>query len=1149
MAFIDLENLKVNILGNDILKGIDFELDKNICVGIVGESGSGKTMFVRSLMGLLPPGSIAEGEYRLEGIAHDLNAKEKEWRKIRGRILGMVMQDPFTALDPLKKCGRQILDGVPKERVSEFDVTASLSEVGLDEKVALQYPYELSGGMRQRVVIAAALATEPKLLIADEATTALDVITQREILDLLDKIREKRSMPLMLITHNIRLARERTDVILVMDDGQVVEAGPTAEVIDHPTHQSTKMLLEADRFLMAGNYTRQEQGKPLLKAIGLTKRFGKFTAVDGVNIEVMAGEIVGIVGQSGSGKTTLARCIVGLTPIDEGKLDYSGSVNPQIVFQDPYSSLNPSHTVRFILEEALSFSGRDKSELEDLLRLCEIPEELLDRRPARLSGGQRQRVAIARSLAPRPDLLVCDESVSALDLVVQNQILATLSRLRKERDLAILFITHDLSVVRMLASRIYVMNKAKIVEEGTTEDIFEHTKDKYTRDLIEASVFGISSSDSGAEMTASDSGAEMTATDSGAEMPSSDPDKNAARLERSPNQGSGKPILYKNGRIYTVEGDGWEKRPAEAMAVGPDGKIIFVGNEKDAIDLLKETAANNKSINTKTNLKSTDIKKEDISGNDDSDYDVVDLKGRSIMPGMIDTHVHMPGSALTELFGAYLYDCTNIEETLDVVRKFASENPDMDSYFGTGFFMSITDDPCELRRELLDDISPDKPIILDSSDGHNLWLNSAALEKMNINKDTKCPAGGFIYKDPETGEPTGLFADVGKLINMEQEFKCEECLEALKYYQEKMIEWGYTAVMQISPHLCAPETLATLVGNGGWKLRTNMSSLADVDEKAEIAIQQAEEYAEMFNRAEQLRAVSLSKESDTGSLDNNNSGLLRVSTVKFFIDGVVEGNTAWLKKPYTPESGAPDGFCSEPLWDMDKLIQTFADISKAGYQIHLHTIGDAATAESLKALKEAREIAGSSYGHRDVFTHLQLLGKEEIKQMKEMEVIASFQPFWHFKEPFWYDEVDLRILGKERAEAAYPVGSALRGGVRITFSGDYPVSPTNNPFWAIQNAVTRNLSDPDRYGVEAIDSPDDPKWLGNPDERIPLKDAIEAYTINGAYQLFRENETGSLSPGKYADFLVLSGDPFKTDPIHLYKIHPEQVYIGGKQVK
>ncbi|MDR0875593.1 MAG: ABC transporter ATP-binding protein, partial [Clostridiales Family XIII bacterium] len=492
------------------MDGISFDLDEPICVALVGLSGSGKTMFARALMGLLPAGSEVTGAYLLGGEPFDFNAKEAARREVRGKTIGLIMQDPFTALDPIAKCGSQILAGVPANRRTSFDVLAALDEVGLPASVEERYPFELSGGQRQRVVIAAALATEPKLLIADEATTSLDVVTQQEILELIDGIRRRRGMPLIFITHDIGLVCKWADRIAVVEDGRIVETGPAREIIRHPQNAYTRTLVEADRLLSGTVLTDKTETKGdgssvfgaktdepspfvspfVLCATGLVKNFGVFRALDGVSIEVHAGECIGVVGESGSGKTTLARCLVGLERPDEGRIEYFGKGMPQIVFQDPYSSLNPAHTVRAILTEALLAGGAQASiTIEELLHLAELPAELLDRKPARLSGGQRQRVAIARALAPGPEVLILDESVSALDVVVQNQILGTIDRLRRERGLAILLITHDLSVVRMVASRVYVMNEARVVEHGDTAQIFAAPKDPYTAKLLAAAFF------------------------------------------------------------------------------------------------------------------------------------------------------------------------------------------------------------------------------------------------------------------------------------------------------------------------------------------------------------------------------------------------------------------------------------------------------------------------------------------------------------------------------------------------------------------------------------------------------------------------------------------------------------------------------------
>jgi ABC-type glutathione transport system ATPase component/predicted amidohydrolase YtcJ len=1111
MITLKIEDLRVSIAGREILKGIDFDLREDISIGIVGESGSGKTMLVRSAIGLLPPAAKVTGDYEIDGRVFKLNSPERAWRHIRGSEIGMIMQDPFTALDPLKKCGKQIIDGVPRSKRSSFDLNAALAEVGLPAKVAQQQPFELSGGMRQRVVIAAALATEPKLLIADEATTALDVITQREILDLIGSIKAHRGMPLILITHDIKLALQRTDRIIVMENGRIVESGDTREVIENPREDYTKMLIEADRALNVSAYPEYAVGgEILLRVNNLVKRFGKFAALDDVSIEVSCGECVGIVGESGSGKTTLARCIAGLAHAEEGLVKYFGKGSPQIVFQDPYSSLNPAHTVRYILEEALTASGRPKSELEELIRLAEIEPELLDRRPAKLSGGQRQRVAIARSLAPQPDLLICDESVSALDIVIQNQILRTIERLRKERGLAILFITHDLSVVRMIASRIYVMHDAKVVSSGSTEHIFESTKDPYTKRLIEASAYGRIDT---------------------AEQNMWKPGDQLASL---------KPTLYKNAKIYTVSGQQgagspsvsakWEQNPQGAMAVGSDGRIIFTGTLEGAELALDELFAQSGQSGQSG---------QGQSGQSGRDYKTVDLGGRAVLPGFIDTHVHMPGSAMTELFEIYLYKCRNLEETLKTIEEFVRAHPDRNAYFGTGFYMSVADSPKGPRREWLDEIEPDKPIILNSSDGHSYWVNSAALSKLGVTKDTVSQPGGLIQKDSKTGEPSGILTDTPQLITLQPEYTAEQVTEALRHFQRKQAAWGYTAAMHIAPHFCDPFVLRKLVGSGEWKMRVNLSALADPDVPIEEALAEAKAYEESFGS-------KASNAADTFGASAYPDDLVRVTAVKFFADGVVEGGTAYLKEPYASAPGAPEGHRSELIWDPDSLEKAFESVTRAGYQIHVHSIGDAATAETLTAIKTARAAVAMPGGNRDVLTHLQLVDREEIELMKELGIIASYQPFWHFKEPFWYEEIDEGYLGQVRAEAAYPVGSIVRSGVTTTFSGDYPASPVNDPFWALQNAVTRGISDPAHYGVALPLSDSGEEWLRNPEERITLKQAIEAYTINGAYQLFREEEIGSLEPGKYADFIVLSKDPFESEPNMLYKVKVEQTYISGR---
>jgi predicted amidohydrolase YtcJ len=346
-----------------------------------------------------------------------------------------------------------------------------------------------------------------------------------------------------------------------------------------------------------------------------------------------------------------------------------------------------------------------------------------------------------------------------------------------------------------------------------------------------------------------------------------------------------------------------------------------------------------------------------------------------------------------------------------------------------------------------------------------------------------------------------------------------------------MMAWGYTAAMHIAPHFCDPSALRSLDERGEWVMRVNMCALADQDSETPVvrtAINEAKTYKKYFAGSKKIRTTA----------------------IKFFVDGVVEGRTAYLKEPYAQiNEGEPEDYRSAPLWEKDQLTSAFKEVMYAGYQIHVHSIGDAATAETLYALENAMGATERRCAsRRDTITHLQLICPEDIDKMKELGVIAAFQPFWHFKEPHWYDQIDLVALGTERAEAAYPVSSCVKKGIRVTFSGDYPVSAKNDPFSAIQIAVTRNLGDPEPYGVAELRSKDDQEWLRNPGERISLADAIEAYTINGAWQLCREDEIGSIEAGKQADFIVLSGDPFRTPDEELYKLHPLQVYISGNKV-
>ncbi|WP_010204008.1 ATP-binding cassette domain-containing protein [Salinibacterium sp. PAMC 21357] len=517
-----------------VVAPFDFSIAPGETLALIGESGSGKTLSAKAIAGLLPAGFTARGTIALSSATIELPSTDAVWRATRGRRISLLLQDPFTSLSPVHRCGTQIgmtIDAASATRLSRDErtarITRSLAEVNLPADVARAYPHELSGGMRQRVAIAAALATDPELLIADEPTTALDASNQGEILDLLRGLQEKRGMAALLISHDLGMVRGRAEHVLVMRHGEIVERGVTSSVLNAPSHPYTRALIDADPSLtdrsarvvrgasgagVSGSAEAKATGTTadsttvsvdatadLVVATAVTKSFGDKTVLHGVSITVGRGETVGVVGESGSGKTTIARCIAGLERESSGVIEFEGvalapgraSRTPkqmQIVFQDPYSSLNPMISVGRSLKLALRVAGRPASDLNGLLQLVELPADFASKRPAELSGGQRQRIAIARALAVQPQLLICDESVSALDVSVQKQILDLLAKLRVDLGLSILFISHDLAVVRQLADRVYVLRNGNVVESGQCHDVLTSPQHPYTQSLVAASI-------------------------------------------------------------------------------------------------------------------------------------------------------------------------------------------------------------------------------------------------------------------------------------------------------------------------------------------------------------------------------------------------------------------------------------------------------------------------------------------------------------------------------------------------------------------------------------------------------------------------------------------------------------------------------------
>ena len=509
---------------------LNFELKENQILGIVGESGSGKSQTVLSIMGLLEQNGYATGDAKFNGV-NLLSLSKSEINRIRGKEIGMIFQDPMSSLNPYITIGSQMgqilaqhSDLTRKER--EEKCVEMLDSVGIvnPRQRFDGYSFELSGGMRQRVMIASALLTSPKLLIADEPTTALDVTVQEKILDLILEVRDRFDMSVILITHDLGVVARTCEKVLVMKQGQLQEQGEVDQIYYSPKNEYTRELLNKSRRInlidskdLDGKDENEREEKKLVEAKEVSVLFNlpkesllaprkQIAAVNKVSAEVWEGEILGVVGESGSGKSTFSRTILGLQKVTSGELRVLGQglnsqktvvkktlrKRMQVVFQDPYSSLNPRMTIQEILLEPLLvfFSELDRGVHFDRIRnvLVEVglDERFLGRYPHELSGGQCQRVAISRALLPIPELLVCDEAVSALDASVRAEIIDLLVRLKSERGLTIVFIAHDLTVVRKICDRVIVMEKGKVVEQGDTETIFQNPKEDYTKNLISA---------------------------------------------------------------------------------------------------------------------------------------------------------------------------------------------------------------------------------------------------------------------------------------------------------------------------------------------------------------------------------------------------------------------------------------------------------------------------------------------------------------------------------------------------------------------------------------------------------------------------------------------------------------------------------------
>ncbi len=509
----------------EAVKNVSFSLEKGKTLGIVGESGSGKSVTCYSLLGLIPmpPGKITSGcaNFFDQNL---LQLGDKELTAIRGHRISMIFQDPMASLNPYMRVGDQIMESLRVHHKITFSeakerAIQALREVGIDAAKHRfnSFPHEFSGGMRQRVMIAMALATEPELLIADEPTTALDVTIQAQILELLDEIQRKRKLSIIFISHDLAVVRDVANHVIVMKSGEVVEAGDPNQIFKSPQHPYTQRLVDAvPGSTKASAISDAEKNVVLsVKHLKTTFRFKSglpwkredrlVKAVDDISIDISKGEILGLVGESGSGKSTLGRTIMRLVEAESGEVIFNQTnllqltgvalkqarKEFQMIFQDPYASLNPRMTVYDTLAEPMLLHKLvDKNELSHHINLLMddvgLERTSVKKYPHEFSGGQRQRIAIARALSSQPTLIIADEPVSALDVTIQAQILALLLNLSQERDLTMLFISHDLSVIRYLCDRVAVMQAGSIVESGDTEEVFLNPKHQYTQKLLAA---------------------------------------------------------------------------------------------------------------------------------------------------------------------------------------------------------------------------------------------------------------------------------------------------------------------------------------------------------------------------------------------------------------------------------------------------------------------------------------------------------------------------------------------------------------------------------------------------------------------------------------------------------------------------------------
>lgn len=552
-------------------------------------------------------------------------------------------------------------------------------------------------------------------------------------------------------------------------------------------------------------------------------------------------------------------------------------------------------------------------------------------------------------------------------------------------------------------------------------------------------------------------------------------------------------VVFENGTIFTADD---ADTVAEGVAI-KDGKITYVG-AADGLEAYKG-----------------------------SDTEIVDLEGQMLIPGMMDSHIHIPGNMFTELYAIDLAGVYTLEDTMKTIEDFVAANPDLDMYYGFAYNTTAFTEGDELHKgpskERLDEIESEKPIAITAYDGHSMWLNSAAFEKFGITPDSEVATGGLIEVDDATGEVWGTLKETAMDLVPGQELSDEMIREGLDTFQKLMNSWGYTGITGATASGALSTTywdyFKEMEEDGTLTLKMRGASYLDPDKELEPQFEEIKKQQEKYN-----------------------SDWIDIGLVKIFADGVVDSKTAYMLEPYTDDPSTR----GELLWDPDKLAEAIKMANENGIQAHTHCIGDAATTATLDAIEKAMaELPEGDY--RNSITHLIITDLNDVPRMAELNVIASIQAYWIVKFPGYWDTVEYPFLG-ERAEEMYPLKSFVDAGVTLASSSDSPVTPYSYPFVAIEAGVTRNITD--GYvgqGYEIADM-DDPEWLLWPEQRVSVEDMIKSFTIGNAYLAFTDDVTGSIEVGKAADLVIIDQDILAVDPIEIENTQVVRTYLNGEVV-